>query len=377
MADAIASAAAVVVGSRLAAWRRQGQGVGEKHAVLSTEDIPVLTTFVVRAAAPACAGIAAAGAAAALGGTALLGDAAAALLRVLEATGQAIVRPSELIEVVGGCLRALNGAVQWICHVAVNAAANAVDATGSAEGVVVAALPAAFVLLAVLRAAITDSLVFGGSNALPTRMRAMALAMSVATDASVAAVPGAAGAASAGAAACALRLTLLIAAASAPVVCAIAFAVIAGSVRPGDLQPEATRGRTGALMRVRDQGGVYHGEWGRAARDAGEASASGSGAAKNSDGKHGYGIYAYTNGDVYQGEWRRNVKEGRGVYTFRCEHEHEHAHKHEHEHALACSDEFVVSSPLLGPAKTSTCGNAPIVCERWHAPCVLRLRMCG
>ena len=31
--------------------------------------------------------------------------------------------------------------------------------------------------------------------------------------------------------------------------------------------------------------------------------------------RNGQGVYNYANGDVYDGEWRNNCKEGKGVYT--------------------------------------------------------------
>ena len=35
------------------------------------------------------------------------------------------------------------------------------------------------------------------------------------------------------------------------------------------------------------------------------------------DEKHGYGIYYYPNGDFYEGQWRKGIKEGLGCYFFK------------------------------------------------------------
>ena len=29
--------------------------------------------------------------------------------------------------------------------------------------------------------------------------------------------------------------------------------------------------------------------------------------------RHGHGVYVYTNGDVYQGNWSEDIKEGAGI----------------------------------------------------------------
>ena len=31
--------------------------------------------------------------------------------------------------------------------------------------------------------------------------------------------------------------------------------------------------------------------------------------------KHGFGVYRYANGAVYEGEWRNDLKEGKGKHT--------------------------------------------------------------
>ncbi|KAJ3090611.1 hypothetical protein HK102_003202 [Quaeritorhiza haematococci] len=32
--------------------------------------------------------------------------------------------------------------------------------------------------------------------------------------------------------------------------------------------------------------------------------------------RHGYGVFIYANGDVYEGSWEDDLKHGEGVYTF-------------------------------------------------------------
>ena len=305
----------MLVCARVAAGRgtkRKGKREDDTNAILSPQDVPVFATFVVRAAAPAQAAVAAAGAMAALGKRRIFGDCVAAIGGALGALCHAIVRPSEVMQLMMQCALAVSQTVRWVGDAIMTTAMSLVAAAGSAETVMAAALPISFVTLALVRAFITTTFVYGATNTLPTRMRAMVLAMTLATDASIAAVPAAMHTSSLGSSAA--RLTLLLAAASAQVICAVAFSVVAGDLKPSGTLHEGSRGATGVLMNVRDQGGVYNGEWGRAAREAGDASTSTS---TSTEGKHGYGVYAYDNGDLYQGEWRKNLKDGRGVYTFK------------------------------------------------------------
>lgn len=32
--------------------------------------------------------------------------------------------------------------------------------------------------------------------------------------------------------------------------------------------------------------------------------------------EHGHGIYKYDNGDIYEGEWKDNMRNGHGIYVF-------------------------------------------------------------
>lgn len=40
------------------------------------------------------------------------------------------------------------------------------------------------------------------------------------------------------------------------------------------------------------------------------------GTLKNNKIKHGYGIYKYSNGDVYEGEWVEDEQQGNGILRF-------------------------------------------------------------
>ncbi len=35
------------------------------------------------------------------------------------------------------------------------------------------------------------------------------------------------------------------------------------------------------------------------------------------DQRHGYGVYTYPNGDMYEGEWQSHLRHGQGVYTYK------------------------------------------------------------
>lgn len=59
-------------------------------------------------------------------------------------------------------------------------------------------------------------------------------------------------------------------------------------------------GTSGFHRDMQASGGKYEGEY------------------KN-DVKNGYGVYTYANGDVYEGQWQDGKKHGRGVYKYKTD----------------------------------------------------------
>ena len=117
-----------------------------------------------------------------------------------------------------------------------------------------------------------------------------------------------------------MHITTLVIIILTPLICEYVFEIFAGIVGGGG----SGREQETIVMREHERGGVYNGEWssigGSGADSDGSETDRNKRSSASQDGrvimKHGVGIYKYTNGDVYQGEWRFNKKEGRGLYTF-------------------------------------------------------------